>query len=184
MLRRNPSETPNLVAFAVCSITARPSMFDCILIANRGEIACRVIRTCRRLGIRTVAVYSRGRCRCPARAPGRRGLPDRRTASGRIATCAATRSSRSRKQAGAQAIHPGYGFLIRERRLRRRLRRGRHRLHRAAPGKHRCARWARKAGAKELMEKPRRAVVPGYTGEDQDRRSTLAARGANASATR
>ncbi len=85
-------------------------MFDKILIANRGEIACRIIKTCRRLGVATVAVYSSA---------------DRNAmqvaAADEAVRIGAAPSSESylnierivaaARQTGAQAIHPGYGFL-------------------------------------------------------------------------
>src|SRR6185295_19755282 len=85
-------------------------MFDSILIANRGEIACRVIRTAQRLGIRTIAVYSDADAGA---------LHVRRAdAAFRIGPAAARESYLNidaiidaALRTNARAIHPGYGFL-------------------------------------------------------------------------
>ena len=85
-------------------------MFKKILIANRGEIACRVIRTAKRMGIKTVAVYSDADARAPhvkmADEAVRLGPPPASESYLKaeliIDACKAT---------GAEAVHPGYGFL-------------------------------------------------------------------------
>src|SRR3712207_2794602 len=85
-------------------------MFKKILIANRGEIACRVIRTARKMGIATVAVYSDADARAPhvrmADEAVRLGPPPAGESYLRsdllILAC---------KETGAEAVHPGYGFL-------------------------------------------------------------------------
>ena len=85
-------------------------MFKKILIANRGEIACRVIRTAQRMGIKTVAVYSDADARAPhvkmADEAVRLGPPPAAEsylmAELIIDAC---------KETGAEAVHPGYGFL-------------------------------------------------------------------------
>ncbi|MBA4163339.1 MAG: acetyl/propionyl-CoA carboxylase subunit alpha [Erythrobacter sp.] len=85
-------------------------MFTKILIANRGEIACRVIKTARRMGIATVAVYSDADARAPFVAMADEAVHIGPSPAAQsylipekiIAAC---------KQTGAQAVHPGYGFL-------------------------------------------------------------------------
>jgi propionyl-CoA carboxylase alpha chain len=85
-------------------------MFKKILIANRGEIACRIIKTARRMGIATVAVYSDADARAPFVAMADEAVhigpsPAAQSyllADKIIAAC---------KQTGAEAVHPGYGFL-------------------------------------------------------------------------
>ena len=84
--------------------------FAKLLVANRGEIAVRVIRACREMGIRTVAVFSeadRGRAARPARG---RGLPIGPAAS-RESYLRIDRVLEAARTSGADAIHPGYGFL-------------------------------------------------------------------------
>ena len=85
-------------------------MIRCLLIANRGEIARRIIRTARRLGVRTVAVYSEADAAAPhvreadaAFAIGPAAAQQSYLAPARILEAA--------QSSGAEAIHPGYGFL-------------------------------------------------------------------------
>lgn len=84
-------------------------MFTKILIANRGEIACRVIKTARRMGIRTVAVYSDADRNALSFVLLMKQYYWRRRRLRAI--CKPSVLSKSRKRTGAQAVHPGYGFL-------------------------------------------------------------------------
>ena len=85
-------------------------MFKKVLIANRGEIALRVIRACRELGVRTVAVHSEA----DARAPHVREADEAVLVGPPPSSESYLRGERiieAARRTGAEAIHPGYGFL-------------------------------------------------------------------------
>jgi acetyl-CoA carboxylase, biotin carboxylase subunit len=85
-------------------------MFSSLLIANRGEIAVRIVRACRELGVRSVAVYSDA----DARAPHVREADDAVHIGPAPSAESYLRGEKiiaAAKRAGAEAIHPGYGFL-------------------------------------------------------------------------
>jgi 3-methylcrotonyl-CoA carboxylase alpha subunit len=140
-------------------------MFRKILIANRGEIACRVMRTARRMGLRTVAVYSDAdrdarhvRLADEAR---RIGPPAARESYlNAEAILAAARDT------GAEAIHPGYGFLSENEGFARACTNAG--IVFIGPTPEAIAAMGDKSAAKQLMEKARVPLVPGYHGERQE----------------
>ena len=139
-------------------------MFSKILIANRGEIACRVIRTCRRLGIRTVAVYSEA----DADAQHVRQADEAYLIGGPRPADSYLRGDAviaAAKEAGAEAIHPGYGFLSENADFADAVAAAG--LVFIGPSGASMRKMGSKAGAKELMAAAGVPVVPGYTGEDQ-----------------
>jgi len=85
-------------------------MLGSLLIANRGEIARRIIRTCRRLGIRTVAVYSEADALAPFVAEADQAVAIG-PAAARESYLVQEKILKAAKDSGVEAIHPGYGFL-------------------------------------------------------------------------
>src|SRR5947209_3890816 len=85
-------------------------MFDSLLIANRGEIARRIIRTAARMGVRTVAVYSEADAELPYVAEADVALPLGPPAPAQ-SYLDLDRILEAARSSGAQAVHPGYGFL-------------------------------------------------------------------------
>jgi 3-methylcrotonyl-CoA carboxylase alpha subunit len=140
-------------------------MFAKILIANRGEIACRVIRTARALGISTVAVYSEADARAQhvlaadeAYLIGPAPAKESYLRGDRILEVA--------KRSGAQAIHPGYGFLSENEAFAEACEKAR--IAFIGPPASAIRAMGSKSAAKRIMEKAGVPLVPGYHGDKQD----------------
>ncbi len=140
-------------------------MFAKVLIANRGEIACRVIRTARRLGIATVAVYSdadRNALHVRLADEAHRIGPSEAKASyldGEAIVVAA-------KAAGADAVHPGYGFLSENAAFAEAVTRAG--LVFIGPPPEVIRALGSKSRAKALMAEAGVPTIPGYHGDAQD----------------
>ncbi len=140
-------------------------MFKKILIANRGEIACRVIRTARKMGIATVAVYSDADARAPhvrlADEAVRLGPPPASesylNAELIILAC---------KETGAEAVHPGYGFLSERESFARAL--AENDIAFIGPPPKAIAAMGDKIESKKLARAAGVSVVPGFIGEIKD----------------
>lgn len=139
-------------------------MFKKILIANRGEIACRIASTCRRMGIKTVAIYSEVDAQArhvslcdEAILVGHASASESYLCADRVLNAALT--------SGAQAIHPGYGFLSENAAFAQAcIQAG---LIFIGPPAQAIAAMGSKSAAKKLMEQSGIPLVPGYHGDNQ-----------------
>ena len=140
-------------------------MFDTILIANRGEIACRIIATCRRMGVLTVAVYSDADARSRhvrlADVAVRIG-----PAPSRESYLCIDRILDAARQTGAQAIHPGYGFLSENDAFAEACATAG--IVFIGPPPEAIRAMGSKAAAKKLMREAGVPLTPGYEGVNQD----------------
>ncbi|MBV7317278.1 acetyl/propionyl/methylcrotonyl-CoA carboxylase subunit alpha [Shewanella sp. NIFS-20-20] len=146
-------------------------MFTKILIANRGEIACRIIVTAQRLGIRTVALFS------DADQEARHvAMADESFYLGGSAPSESYLNAELilniAKQAGAQAIHPGYGFLSENAEFARQCEAAG--IVFIGPGSAAIDAMGSKSAAKAIMAKAKVPLVPGYHGDDQTDATLLA----------
>jgi 3-methylcrotonyl-CoA carboxylase alpha subunit len=139
-------------------------MFRSLLVANRGEIACRVLRTARRLGLRTVAVYSD--------ADERALHVELADEAVRIGPAAARESYLSipaiieaARRSGAEAIHPGYGFLSENADFATACAQAG--IAFVGPPAAAIRAMGSKIAAKRMMEAAGVPLVPGYHGDDQ-----------------
>jgi len=134
-------------------------MFKKVLIANRGEIACRVIKTARRLGIKTVAVYSEA-----DRDARHVELADEAVLLGpapsRESYLVADKIIAACKQTGAEAVHPGYGFLSENAAFAKRVEE--EGIVFIGPKHHSIAAMGDKIASKELAAKAQVNTIPGY----------------------
>jgi propionyl-CoA carboxylase alpha chain len=137
-------------------------MFKKILIANRGEIACRVIRTARRMGIETVAVYSDADARAPHVKMGDESV--------RLGPAPASESYLKAeliidacKATGAEAVHPGYGFLSERESFAKALAKAG--IAFIGPPPKAIAAMGDKIESKKLAQKAGVNIVPGYLGD-------------------
>jgi 3-methylcrotonyl-CoA carboxylase alpha subunit len=140
-------------------------MFEAILVANRGEIACRVIRTARWLGVRAVAVYSDADASAlhVALADEARRIGP---APARDSYLRGERMIEAARLSGAQAIHPGYGFLAENAEFAEACREAG--LVFIGPPAAAIRAMGSKSAAKRIMAEAGVPLVPGYHGEEQD----------------
>ncbi|MGH6876270.1 MAG: acetyl-CoA carboxylase biotin carboxylase subunit [Rhizomicrobium sp.] len=140
-------------------------MFRKILIANRGEIACRIVRTARRMGIGTVAVYSEADANAL-----HVELADEAVAIGPPPAAQSYLRIDAIRQAcrdtGAEAVHPGYGFLSEREEFAAAL--AENGVVFIGPNRHAIAAMGDKIESKKLALKAGVSVVPGYVGEIRD----------------
>ncbi|GLQ32772.1 acetyl-CoA carboxylase biotin carboxylase subunit [Litoribrevibacter albus] len=140
-------------------------MFQKILIANRGEIACRVIRTAKKLGIQTVAVYSDADANAQ-----HVQLADEAVylgaAPAKESYLVMAKVIEAAQRTGAQAIHPGYGFLSENAAFADACDDAGIKF--IGPSGNAIAAMGSKSKAKALMEEAKVPLVPGYHGDIQD----------------
>src|SRR3954471_11779739 len=140
-------------------------MFKKILIANRGEIACRVIRTARKMGIATVAVYSDA-----DKSALHVEMADEAVHIGESPSAKSylviDRIVQACKDTGAEAVHPGYGFLSENRKFQEALAKAG--ITFIGPDAHAIEAMGDKITSKELASKAGVSTVPGFMGIIKD----------------
>ncbi|NVJ60015.1 MAG: acetyl/propionyl/methylcrotonyl-CoA carboxylase subunit alpha [Gammaproteobacteria bacterium] len=140
-------------------------MFEKILIANRGEIACRIMKTAKKMGVQTVAIYSEA---------DRDALHVKMADEAFLLGPAPAKDSYLKadliielaKRSGAKAIHPGYGFLSENTNFANDCEQNNIKF--IGPPASAIDAMGSKSAAKEIMEKANVPLVPGYHGDNQD----------------